>query len=335
MDDDLADFSEYGQPAVVLRYLPPGLPNMLVDVGAYDGVQGSNSRQFLLNGWRGILVEPIPANFELLRQNSRPLEDVHLFNCAVANRNGRAVISYAARNETGQGASLYVHESNDARREVEVLTLNTILALVNAPQQFGLLMVDTEGGDLEVFQGIDFARYQPAVILTEDFAPKDQEKHRLLSESGYDRREKIGADSVWTSRRLVGTATWPEQAPVLVHQVNPIAFQIQAQIAGGKYCIDEVNDSFTLMRGWAFLDTNQPVPRHIVAIMQFTDGSSTCFRGFRCPRKDVAEHFSDPGLLLSGFKIHLPAGLDRKSVAWMQFMQSDGGVCYASTKVSV
>lgn len=334
MDDDLVDFSEYGQPAALLRYLPPSVPRMLVDAGAYDGVQGSNSRQFLLNGWRGILIEPIPALFELLRENSRQLNDVHLFNCAVANRNGRAAISYAAGNETGQGASLYNHEFNDAYRDVEVLTLNTILALVNAPREFGLLMVDTEGGDLEVLQGIDFARYQPAVILTEDFTLKDAEKQRLLTAAGYDCREKIGADSIWTSRDLVGSRIWPEQAPAVVHQANPATFLTGAQAGSGVFCCDEVNDAFTFMRGWAFLAASQPVPRHVAIIIKFANGSWACFRGFRCPRKDVAEHFAAPGLLMSGFRIYLPAGLDRSSIAWARLAQSDGAICHLSAELS-
>jgi FkbM family methyltransferase len=97
MNDELVDFSEFGQPAALMGYLPPTVPRVLVDVGAYDGIQGSNSRQFLLDGWRGVLIEPIPALYELLRTNSRELADVHLFNCAVANRNGRAAMKPAMR----------------------------------------------------------------------------------------------------------------------------------------------------------------------------------------------------------------------------------------------
>jgi hypothetical protein len=55
----------------------------------------------------------------------------------------------------------------------------------------------------------------------------------------------------------------------------------------------------------------------------------------RCLLQDVAEYFSDPGLLMSGLKIHLPVGLDRKSVAWVQLVQSSGSTCYSSTKVQI
>lgn len=335
MDDVLVDFSERGQPAAVLRYLPPGVTRLLVDVGAYDGIQGSNSRQFLLNGWRGVLIEPMPPIFRLLQQNSRDLGEVHLFDCAVADRNGRAAIRYNFRNETGQCASLYIHARNDARYQVEVLTLNTVLARVRAPSQFGLLLIDAEGGDLEVLKGINFARYQPAVILTEDFAPKDREKHRLLIQAGYAYRGRAGADSIWTSRRLVGDDVWPEQSPDLVRQVEPATFLIQTREGGGMYRIDEINDDVTFARGWSFTAVGQPPPCHVAAVIQFADGSWACFRGFRCPRTDVAQHFSDAGLLMSGFKIHLPAGLKRKSIVSLRLAQSDGNVCHLGPNVNL
>jgi hypothetical protein len=226
---------------------------------------------------------------------------------------------------------MYIRDTNDAQVEVEVLTLNTILALINAPPQFGLLMIDAEGGDLEVLQGIDFARYQPAVILTENFAPKYLATHRLLNQAGYDFRETIGADSIWTSQILVGENKWPEQSPPFVRQVDPAGFLLPVQNDSGLVCIDDMNATLTFIRGWAFLDTARPVPAQLAMVIGFTDGALACFQGFRCPRKDVAEHFASPDLLMSGFRIYLPEGLDRASVAYMRLMQNDGSMCHISS----
>jgi hypothetical protein len=226
---------------------------------------------------------------------------------------------------------MYIRDFNDAQLEVEVLTLNTILALINAPLQFGLLMIDAEGGDLEVLQGIDFARYPPAVILTENFAPKYLETHRLLIQARYDFRETIGVDSLWTSQILVGKNKWPEQSPPMVRRVDPAGFLLPAQNDSGMVYIDDMNATLTFIRGWAFLDTARPVPARLAVVIGFTDGALACFQGFRCPRKDVADHFATPDLLMCGFRIYLPEGLNRASVAYMRLIQKDGSMCHVSS----
>jgi hypothetical protein len=103
----------------------------------------------------------------------------------------------------------------------------------------------------------------------------------------------------------------------------------------GMCCVDEINDDVTFVRGWSFIAVGQPPPCHVAAIIQFVDGSWACFRGFRCPRADVVRHFSDAGLLMSGFMIHLPAGLDRKAIASLRLAQSDGSVCHLGPRVNL
>jgi FkbM family methyltransferase len=327
-DLELVDFSECGQPTALLRYLPPEVPRFLVDVGAYDGVQGSNSRQLLLDGWTGVLIEPVPAIFERLSKNCRDLRNVHLFQCAAADRDGVAEMSYSTGNETGQCASLFIHDSNDARMRVEVATLNTILTKVHAPKQFGLLLIDAEGGDLEVLHGIDFAQHRPAVILTEDFTPKNPAKRRFLEEAGYDYRMKVGADSIWTSRTLVGDEVWPEQSPSQVYAISPPPSE--RSDGPGVVCVDEINDECTFVWGWAHVGVDKPVPGFVALVIDLANGSQLCFRGFRCPRLDVAEHHHSDNLLMSGFKIYMPGGINKGQVLNARLFQSDHGRCYFS-----
>ena len=332
-DPYLVDFSEFGQPAAVRRYLPPDIPHLLVDIGAHDGIQGSNSRQFLLDGWQGVLAEPMPKVFQRLRENSRAFPDVRLFNCAVGNRNGQAEIRYPQGQETGQDASLYFQRTGDAPIPVVIATLTAILSQVEMPRVFGVLMIDTEGGDLEVLQGLDFTRYQPAVILTEDYGPKHAEKLRLLADAGYDFRERAGADSIWTSRQVVGGQIWPAQSPALVHPADIDTFLSGQQAGSGHVWLEEIAADFTLMRGWAHLGPDRPVPAQIGVVLTLTDGSRRCFLGFRCPRSDVASHFGCPGLLMSGFRIHLPAGSHRMTVASVGLVQTDGSDIHLSSVV--
>ncbi len=327
-DDELVDFSEFAQPAAVLRYLPPDVPRVLVDVGAHDGLQGSNSRGFLLQGWSGVLIEPMPKVFERLQKNDGRFDNVRLLNCAVGNRNGRADMSYPAQGETGQDASLYMHREHDVRLPVEVLTLDTILSQAGVPQQFGLLAIDTEGGDLEVLEGLDFTRYQPAVIVTEDYLPKHVRKRRLLQAAGYDFREKIGADSIWTSRLLVGDRSWPDQSPPLVRPIDSAILLSGKDGGSGEAWLDAGPSEPAVLRGWAHIGAARPIPPLVAVLMTLADGAYACFRGFRCPRSDVAAHFACDALLMCGFRIHLPPGFDRTTVSETALIQKAGDVIY-------
>lgn len=42
---------------------------IIVDIGGYDGLLGSNSYNFFQLGWDGVVVEPHPALFNKLRKN--------------------------------------------------------------------------------------------------------------------------------------------------------------------------------------------------------------------------------------------------------------------------
>jgi FkbM family methyltransferase len=61
----------------------------LLDIGAYDGVQLSNSRKLIENGWSAVLVEPSPVVFTKLLENTKDLQHlVQLWNVALVPGKG-------------------------------------------------------------------------------------------------------------------------------------------------------------------------------------------------------------------------------------------------------
>lgn len=62
-------YSQYGESDVMLKQFPEGFIGRMLEIGAYDPKQFSNSRDFIERGWEAVLVEPTPLAVEsLLRE---------------------------------------------------------------------------------------------------------------------------------------------------------------------------------------------------------------------------------------------------------------------------
>lgn len=61
-----------------------GRTGSFLDVGAWDGVEASNTRALALAGWRGLLVEPCPAAFSKLLKNTEHIPGLVCMNAAVS-----------------------------------------------------------------------------------------------------------------------------------------------------------------------------------------------------------------------------------------------------------
>ena len=81
--------------------------------------------------------------------------------------------------------------------EVLVERLTTLLDEHGVPPDFALLSVDTEGHDLAVLRGLDFARYRPGVIITETDEATEADKRALLHAHGYRLAEAVGVNTLW------------------------------------------------------------------------------------------------------------------------------------------
>jgi len=53
-------FSQRDEETYILEHFK-GSTGTFLDLGAYDGVMFSNTRQLALNGWCGVCVEPSPT----------------------------------------------------------------------------------------------------------------------------------------------------------------------------------------------------------------------------------------------------------------------------------
>ena len=155
---------------------------VFVEAGGNDGVTQSNTLYFeKYLGWRGLLVEAIPALAEKCKTN-RPHCAVE--NCALVSRsyarptidmqycNLMSMVKGSLANATEEARCLE-HGSQWLRAgetshtlTVPAKTLSRVLD-EHGIRKVDLLSLDVEGYETEVLSGVDFERHQPSYLLVE------------------------------------------------------------------------------------------------------------------------------------------------------------------------
>lgn len=170
--------AQAGQDAWVVEQLGGLRGGWFVDVGAYDGVEHSNTLALERDyGWSGLCVEPNPdAHRRLAASRSGS-------TCVCALASDRAV----ALPFDGIAVSV-----DAAARLTTADTLSRFLEDAAAPAVVDYLSVDVEGHELHVLDGIDFDRWHVRLVTVEhnlyrDGPDRKDAIHRRLSAAGFER----------------------------------------------------------------------------------------------------------------------------------------------------
>ena len=197
---------------------------VFVQIGASDGLRNDPVREFIVrDAWRGILVEPLPAVFDLLRKNYEH-----------AASSGLVFVNAAVSDSTCNGLTLHTFSSDSLRslpheerlawlrkssldrsmvegpaarlgksysevgREIFVpsLTLHDLVDRYWMDGQIDLLVLDVEGHEAAILRSIDFRVLRPHAIFFESLhlGTEQDRVRQFLSERGYELTE-MGADT--------------------------------------------------------------------------------------------------------------------------------------------
>lgn len=164
-------YSQAGQDKWVHELI--GNSGFFVDVGAYDGIQTSNTYALEILGWEGICIEPNYDIFKILSWNRK---------CGLSNK---VVTNYS-------GIIGFENDHIGGENHIECDTLNNILQRLNCPKKIDYLSLDIEGHELTVLSCFDFERWQPKLLTVEhnlycDGLGKKNALFKLLTEKGYTR----------------------------------------------------------------------------------------------------------------------------------------------------
>lgn len=168
-------YSQANQDKWVVEFYNNKENGFFVEIGAYDGIQTSNTFYLERNlNWGGICIEANPQIFNSLINNRKSIN----INLAVADYTG--VISFTQDKITTDGT------------QIKCDTLTNILRSNHAPKIIDYISLDIEGYEYIILKDFDFANWDIGLMTVEhnlycDGSDRKDKIYKLLTDNGFTR----------------------------------------------------------------------------------------------------------------------------------------------------
>lgn len=178
-----------------------------VEIGAYDGVSGSNCLYFeLARGWTGLMVEPSPP----LMAKARAVRRAEAIECAIGPEDGTAEFLHVLEGYTmmsGLSDHFDTHMKEviraraDHAEELLTVPVRRLEALLDERRlhRIDYISLDVEGAEVAILADFPFERFEIEVWSIENNTHRP-EIPRLMAEAGYDLAIHIGVDQIYRRR---------------------------------------------------------------------------------------------------------------------------------------
>lgn len=162
-------YSQNKEEEVILKYFE-GKAGTFIDIGANDGITFSNTRALAERGWKGVLVEPSPKAFDILKMRYEGHKGFYIYPFAIGSHNGKAMLQESgplcSANDVGLVSTFHSHEMDRFKRivkyepvEVKVFKWKTFLNRLTI-KEFDFISADVEGNELDILPDMDLSKTQ-------------------------------------------------------------------------------------------------------------------------------------------------------------------------------
>ena len=171
----------------------------MIDVGANNGISGSNSNFLIKKGIRAILIDLIENSIvkcdNIYKLNTKV--KTILSACGAEDEKIKIYTSLDGSSDSKASALGHIDKLHHDKKERDFIVcdqkkISTIIEdclksnFINSDSNFAVLSIDTEGYDLEVLKGL--GKFKPQIIISE-FSKSlpliEYEKRKWLIENGY------------------------------------------------------------------------------------------------------------------------------------------------------
>jgi FkbM family methyltransferase len=156
-----------------------------IQVGAHDGVSFDPINKFInKHNWSGILIEPLPHYFKLLKKTYKNSDNLIFEQVAASSSSADSMDFYYLEKNINSEKELedwvfgcasfdkeVAYQKNSVNPEQKfakqcsvATTTVSNLVLKHNVSQIDLLQIDAEGHDFEVIKGVDYSKVCPKII---------------------------------------------------------------------------------------------------------------------------------------------------------------------------
>lgn len=209
-------FGQWETDRVIEKYFPKNHIGKCVEVGAANGVKGSNTLYFEKKGWDVLCIEPNVAHKESLEKYRK---FVRYFACS--NSEGQFPLKVFKVGENNIMTSLtslspderlleshkdIINESYTIDVQVDTLTSILLKHTENTPlhntKKIDFISIDTEGTEIDVLKGFDFESFDVFLFVVENnYDDKDIED--FMIEKGYKKVERYKINDFYIKKDVL------------------------------------------------------------------------------------------------------------------------------------
>lgn len=133
---------------------------VIVDVGAGDGINMSNSKLLEEMGWTAICIDADPRVAKDLKKN-RP----HGYSALISNKKGKHTF-YMNEDTPDLSGIIPTEKTKNKSITLESVTLESILEKEKVGK-IDILSIDTEGSEIDAFESMNFEKHRPKYLVIE------------------------------------------------------------------------------------------------------------------------------------------------------------------------
>jgi len=202
--------SQAGQDQVIDQIFKGKRGGTFVDIGAYDGVSGSNSLFFeRARGWSGVMVEPV----EMQRKRAEQQRSAPCLPYAVAAEDGTASFMAVTEGYTQMSGLIDQYETEmldrvraDPRHSEQMITVETrtLSAVLTEADILNpdFISLDIEGGELAALEAFPFDQHRVKAWAIEN-NNSSPDIANLMRAKGYNLIEFCGPDEIYALPKVV------------------------------------------------------------------------------------------------------------------------------------
>jgi FkbM family methyltransferase len=193
---------QYFQDLIAYLYLKEKKDGFYIDIGANDGITGSNTYALEQMGWKGACIEPQPDIFKKLKH----FRKCDCYNAALSSVSGENLEFLKVKNiDALSGFSEWITDEHKkmiyesgAFERINITTKTFADIMKNYPgiKTIDFMSLDVEGYELPILNSINFSEYSFQFITVEENG-HENEINALLSKNGYKYFMRAGCDMMF------------------------------------------------------------------------------------------------------------------------------------------